>query len=434
MLEGEGLMGSIKIGLLGLGNVGSGVWNILHQNKEKIKQYTGVDIQVKKVLVRNMNKMRNVSIPKEVMTTNIDEIIIDPEIQIIVELIGGLDPAYDYMKRAIESGKHVVTANKAVIATYGSELFSLAKKNRVEIRFEGSVGGGIPIISTLTKSLAGNQIDEIIGIINGTTNYILTQMSQNGMAFDEALKLAQINGYAEADPSSDIEGEDAAFKLAILAAISFGIHIDPNKIPREGIMKISEAEIQYAAHLGYTVKLLATAKKQGDNLQIHVHPALVPNHHPLAAVSNEFNALFIRGNAVGELMLYGKGAGSLPTGSAVVGDILDVVKHIRYSIELGEGFVANGRKLNLIGEGEGFYYIRLQVVDKPGVLGRIATTFGRHGISLDSVVQRGRGEKIVPLVFITHQVERAKLDEALEEIGKFDVVSEVASILRVENL
>jgi len=427
-------MKSIKIGLLGLGNVGSGVWDILNKNRKKITQYADVDIEIKKVLVRNLDKVRNISIPTKIMTTNIDEIIGDPDIEIVVELIGGIETAFDYIKKAIENGKHIVTANKAVIATHGDELFSLASKKGVEIRFEGSVGGGIPIISTLTKSLVANQIDEIVGIINGTTNYILTKMSRNGMTFNEALKLAQKNGYAEADPTSDIEGEDAAFKLAILAAISFGVRIDPNKIPREGITRISEAEIQYAAHLGYAVKLLATAKKQGDNLEMHVHPALVSIHHPLAAVSDEFNALFIRGNAVGELMLYGKGAGSLPTGSAVVGDILDIVKLIQLSAKMGDKIVTNGRKFNVIGEGKGAYYIRLQVVDKPGVLGKITTTFGKYGISLASVVQQGKGERIVPLVFITHQVERSKLNEALKEIGSFDVIKEVASILRVENL
>jgi len=425
---------SVKVGLLGLGNVGSGVWEIFGENNEKITRYIDADIEIKKILVRSLDKVRNVSIPKEIMTTNVEEILNDPEIEIVVELIGGIDTAFDYMKRAIEKGKHIVTANKAVIATHGTELFSLASQKGVEVRFEGSVGGGIPIISTLTRSLVANQIDEVVGIINGTTNYILTKMTQEGMDFAEALKLAQENGYAEADPTSDVDGEDAAFKLAILAAISFGVKIDPNKIPREGIRRISEVEIQYAKHLGYTVKLLATAKKQNGDLEIHVHPALVSNHHPLASVSNEFNALFIRGNAVGELMLYGKGAGSLPTGSAVVGDILDVVKHIQNSGKTGSEIITNGRKFNVIGEGRGAYYVRLQVIDKPGVLGKITTTFGKYGISLASVVQQGKGERVVPLVFITHQVERSKLNEALEEIRDFDIVKEVASILRVETL
>lgn len=434
MSEGVEQMKSIKIGLLGLGNVGSGVWQIFSGNKDNITRYTDADVEIKKVLVRSLDKTRDVSIPKEVLTTDIEEILNDPEIKIVVELIGGIDTAFDYMKRAIEKGKHIVTANKAVIATYGTELLSLAGEKGVEVRFEGSVGGGIPIISTLTRNLAANQIDEIVGIINGTTNYILTKMTQEGMDFAEALKLAQENGYAEADPTSDVDGEDAAFKLAILAAISFGVRIDPNEIPREGIRRISEVEIQYAKQLGYTIKLLATAKKQNGNLEIHVHPALVSNNHPLASVSNEFNALFIRGNAVGELMLYGKGAGSLPTGSAVVGDILDVVKHIQHSVKSGNEVLANGRKFNVIGEGRGAYYVRLQVIDKPGVLGRITTTFGKHEISLASVVQQGIGESVVPLVFITHQVERSKLDEALDEIRNFDVVKEIASILRVETL
>ena len=316
----------VKIGLLGLGNVGSGVIKILQENINKIRDYTGTDIIVEKILVRDINKPRDVVFNKQLLTTNAEDILNNPEIDIVVELIGGIEPAFSYIKQAMENGKHVVTANKAVIATYCKELFELADKNNVEIRFEGSVGGGIPIIDTITNNLAGNEIDELVGIINGTTNYILTRMSRESMSFDTALKKAQEKGYAEADPSSDIEGQDAAYKLAILAAISFGLQVNPNDIPCEGITKISEHEIRYAEQIGYAVKLLATARKKDGKLEIHVHPTLIPTHHPLAAVHNEFNALFIKGNAVGELMLYGKGAGSMPTGSAVVGDILDINK------------------------------------------------------------------------------------------------------------
>jgi homoserine dehydrogenase len=334
----------------------------------------------------------------------------------------------------MENRKHVVTANKAVMATHCKELFETAKANDVEIRFEGSVGGGIPLIDTITTKLAGNRIDGLVGIINGTTNYILTRMSREDMSFEEALKKAQEKGYAEADPSSDIEGQDAAYKLAILAATAFGMYIDPNDIPCEGITKITEAETRYAAELGYAVKLLATARNKGGDLEIHVHPAIIPDSHPLAGVNNEFNALLIEGNAVGELMLYGKGAGSLPTGSAVVGDILDIIRMMRQSAKTGSSLAAGRNNLNLVGEDTGSYYIRITVVDKPGVLGVITTTLGKHGISIASVSQRSLGERLVPVIFITHEVERQKLDKGLAELRNYsDVVKEVACILRVES-
>jgi len=424
---------SIKIALLGLGNVGKGVWEILHRHPNMIKEYIGVPVEIKKILVRDVPKKRDIDVPPYMLTANFDDILFDEDIHIIVELIGGLYPAYEYVKKAIEMGKHVVTANKAVIASYGRELIQLANRRNVVLRFEGSVGGGIPIIATLTKSLAANEIETVVGIINGTTNYILTQMTRYDMDFNTALKLAQQKGYAEANPSSDVEGEDAAFKLSILAFIAFGVQVPPQDIPREGITRISEKEIQYAAQLGYTIKLLAAARKHDGKLDLHVHPTLVPITHPLAAVNDEFNALFIKGDAVGELMMYGKGAGSLPTGSAVVGDILDVASAMMSGRVMPYAYRNSGKNLHINGEGEGEYYIRLEVVDRPGVLGKISTVLGNYGVSIASVVQRGRGEPVVSLVLITHRVERKQLDLALEEIKKFDVVEEVASILRVES-
>ncbi|NLO82524.1 MAG: homoserine dehydrogenase [Clostridiales bacterium] len=427
---------SVKIALLGIGNVGSGVWEILERNHDRISKYTGVPIEVKRVLVRDVNKKRNVSVPADLLTASYADIVDDPEIKIVVELMGGLNPAYDYIKQAIENKKSVVTANKAVISHYGRELIELARRNQVELRFEGSVGGGIPIINTLNKSLAANEIDTIVGIINGTTNYILTQMTNQGVDFDTALKMAQQKGYAEADPSSDIDGEDAAFKLSILTFIAFGVQVPPQDIPREGITRISEKDIQYAAQLGYTIKLLATAKKHDGKLDLHVHPALVPNNHPLAAVNDEFNALFIKGDAIGEFMMYGKGAGSLPTGSAVMGDIMDIAAALPAGspskLNRLNGFDEDVERLKINGEGWGEYYIRLEVVDRPGVLGKISTALGNYEVSIASVVQRGRGERIVPLILITHRVEKRRLNQALEEIQEFDVVDEVASILRVE--
>lgn len=427
-------MNKIKIGVLGLGNIGKGVWNIIEENKIKVDSYVNSSLEIKKILVRDIHKNRGISVPEKFLTTDAKEIINDPEIDIIVEVLGGIHPAFDYIKQAFENGKHVVTANKAVIATHGETLRKLAKEHNVSLRYEASVGGGIPIINTLTQSLSANKIEEIVGIINGTTNYILTQMSDFGMDFDEALKLAQEKGYAEADPTSDIEGEDVAFKLSILISTAFGIRIDPQDIPREGITKISKKEIEYAAQLGYKIKLFATAKKIENHFEFHVHPTLVPTDHPLASVNNEFNALFIRGNAVGEIMLYGKGAGSMPTGSAVVGDILEIGKIIGTNYESASLNTLSAHNLNIIGEGISQYYIRTQVIDQPGVLGKISSTFGKYGISLKSVVQRSRGNSSVPLIFVTHEVERNELDKALKEIQTNGLVNEVASILKVENL
>ncbi len=427
-------MKDIHIGLLGLGNIGKGVYRILETNKNPIQNHIGANLKIQKILVRDIHKNRDIDVAQELLTEDAYEIINDPKIDMIVEVLGGIHPPYEYIKESLQNKKHVVTANKAVIATHGEELLKIAKENGVELRYEASVGGGIPIINTLTQSLSANQIDEMVGIINGTTNYILTQMAESGMDFDDALKLAQQKGYAEADPTSDIEGEDVAFKLSILISTAFGIQIPPESIPRAGITKISKQDIEYASQLGYKIKLLAVAKKQDNDFEFHVHPTLIPTHHPLASVSNEFNALFVRGNAVGELMLYGKGAGSMPTGSAVVGDMIEISKIMGTDYQCGNPVVGDKSTLNLIGEGSSQYYLHIQVIDKPGVLGRIATTFGRHGISLESVVQRTRGEASVPLVFITHEVDRSRLNQALEEIQSDEMIQEIKSILRVENL
>lgn len=426
-------MRAINIGILGLGNVGTGVATIFKENYDKIVEYIGMEINIKKILVRSLDKERDIELNNIDLTTDVSDILEDPDIDIIVELMGGIDPAFSYIKRAMENGKHVVTANKAVVASHYSELFDIAKKYDVELRFEGSVGGGIPLIHTITTKLAGNKITDVIGIINGTTNYILTRMSVEGLSFEEALKQAQEKGYAEADPTSDIEGEDVAYKLAIIAATSFGIHIDPEEISCEGISKVTEAEILYGKELGHTVKLLATAKMLDEKLEIHVNPTLIPDEHPLAAIHNEFNAVFIKGNAVGDLMLYGKGAGSLPTGSAVVGDILGIIKLMRQSAKTGSSISKNNQNVIPVGEGESSYYIRLEVFDKPGVLGAITTTFGKHDISIASVSQKDVGQKLVPVIFITHKVERVKLDAALKGLEELEgVVSEVASVLRLE--
>ena len=426
-------MKQINVGLLGFGNIGTGFAAILEENRVQIESTLRCSIQIKKILVREPEKYRDIVMPYELFTADADEILSDPEIHVIVELIGGVHPAYDYILAALKQHKHVVTANKAVMALYGKELFDVAEENKVSIRFEGSVGGGIPVIGSLTRSLAANQIEEIVSIINGTTNYILSQMDEAEMSFEDALKEAQSKGFAEADPASDISGEDAVYKISILTHVAFGVNVSPSAIPCTGIERISGKEMEFAKQLGYRIKLLATVRKNNGSLDIHVHPALVPFEHPLASVNHENNALYVKGNAIGELMLYGKGAGSLPTGSAVLSDVMEIVGIIKNDIHEVNVYTSRYQfEPKVISAGTNAYYIRLQVTDQPGVLGKITTAFGRCDISLESVVQRGRGGSSVPLIFVTHETGRDKLDAALKEISELDAVEEVASILMVQ--
>ncbi len=427
-------MKNVRVGLLGLGNIGKGTYTILTQNADRISGMSNSKIEVKKILVSDINKPRDIEVSKEILTTDAYNILNDPEIDVIVELIGGIDKAYEYIKAALSSGKHVATANKAVIATHGLELMELAKKNKVLLLHEASVAGGIPIITAMLKPLCGNDFQEIIGIVNGTTNYILTQMSENNLEYEVALKQAQEKGFAEADPTSDVEGEDAAYKLTILMLIAFGVYVDPKTIPREGITKISKEDIEYASQFGYKLKLLAGAKNSSGRLKYYVYPTLVPESHPLASVNNEFNALFVKGDAVGELMFYGKGAGSMPTGSAVVGDIVSIAKCIGtdlLEITPSQPYPITEEELELTGESRSEYYINFLVKDQPGALGKIMTVLGTHGISIQSVMQRAKGDDSLPVVFILHETRRQALDDALAEIVKNSYVEKVTSILRV---
>lgn len=419
----------VELGILGMGTVASGLINIMEFNKNKVHEKINRELIINKVLVNSLNKKRNVNLPKEVYTTDAYEVI-NSNADIIVELIGGISPAYEYIKAALNNKKHVVTANKALIAAHGEELQLLAEKNNVNLMYEASVGGGIPILNSIRNNLCANEFEYIFGIINGTSNYILTQMTENGLNYDQAVKEAQALGFAEADPSSDVEGYDAANKLSILSTLAFGHRIYVKDIPTEGITKISKEDIEYAKELGYNIKLLAAGIKNGNEIELSVHPAFIPASHPLSTVKNEFNAVFLKGNAVGELMFYGKGAGSLPTGSAVLGDIMHVVRN---SDSLT--FEDKGEKKYVISN-KGFkqYYINLEVIDKPGVLGSIASIFGKNNVSLASVVQRQKnGNDTVPLVFITHEAERKNINAALEETKKFEFVTELDSIIIVEN-
>ena len=424
-------MEKIKIGLLGMGTVGSGVWNILKENGDKIFRSCGYEIEIAKILVKDLHKKRNVDAPENLYTDDFNEILNDDEIKIVVEVMGGIEPARDYILKSMDKKKHVVSANKALIASSGKELFERAESKKVMFLYEASVAGGIPILSTIKESLSGNKIEEVMGIVNGTTNYILTKMAKDKVDFQSVLKEAQDKGYAELDPTADVEGYDAAHKLAILGLLSFGTNIDLSNVYREGITKITPVDIEYAKELGYAIKLLAIGKEKDNQIEMRVHPTFIPIDHPLASVGDAFNAVFLKGNAVGDLMFYGKGAGDMPTGSAVVGDIIDIIKN---KDNIFYPFNGENRKIvKPMEETICKYYIRITVKDKPGVLGKIAAEFGKNEVSLSSVIQKGRKTPTVSLVFITHRSKEGNVKNAIDSILSIEQVVEIANLIRVEN-
>lgn len=428
----------IGIGLLGAGTVGSGVIKLLEENSLQITQRLGVPLEIKRVLDRDRNKVLALGISPEKVAESFDEVLDDPEIQIIVELLGGIEPAREYLVKALSRGKHVVTANKDLVAAHGKELFEAAEAGRAEFYFEASVGGGIPVIRILKESLSANQIYEVIGIVNGTTNYILTRMSEEHLPFAEALREAQEAGYAEADPTSDIEGFDAARKIAILASIAFNTRIVPRDVFVEGITKITPRDIGYAREFGCVVKLLAIARESAGRVEVRVHPAFLPESHPLAAVNGVYNAIYIKGNAVGETMFYGKGAGQMPTASAVVGDIMEVVRNLK-SGSTGR-FPCTcylDKPLQSPGAIRSKYYVRLIVKDKPGVMASIAGVFGNHQVSLSSVIQKRNiqgADCMAEIVVITHEVNEQDIQDALLVIKGLSIVSSIENVIRVEGV
>ena len=435
--KGIGMRKIIKVGMLGIGNIGKGTYQALEMNHQKIAETTGLDIEIVKILNRNPAKDRGIDIPKEKYTADVNEILNDPDIDIVVELIGGIEPATTYRAQALSNGKSVVTANKAAIAANGPKLAALAQENHVLLRFEAAVAGGIPILTSVTTALLSNEFNEVHGILNGTTNYILTQMSEYGKDYADVLKDAQAKGFAESDPTADVEGIDAANKLSILISLIFGTAAAPDVIPTQGITAVSSEDITFASEAGYRIKLLASAQKSGGKVYGNVEPALIPVSHPLASVNNEFNAVFINGNAVDDLMFYGRGAGPLPTGSAVLGDVIgvarklekdsayDIVPQLRYD-----------SGLEFAGEGSNKYYIRMMVPERTGVLGKIASTFGEYGISIEAMQQKSpyevNGEDAAPIIFIVFEVEKSRLLEALEAIRKEGVILSIDNIMKVE--
>ncbi len=431
----------INIGMIGFGYIASEVFSLITNQKDYIAKKINRNLNVKRIAEKDPDKIKGANtagLENVEVSTDAEDVLNDGSIDIVVELIGGVDPAFDYVSRALSSGKYVVTANKDLIANRGKELYQVAEENNVDILFEASVLGGIPIIGPLKTSLAANNIEKVVGIVNGTTNYILTRMDRDGLAFDVALKKAQDLGIAEkANPASDIEGYDAACKIAILSSIAFNSRVVVDDVYREGITKITSDDMDNAAELGYRIKLLAIGSEEEGEISVRVHPALVPEAHILASIENEFNAIYIYGNYVGEIMSYGRGAGDKPTASSIVGDIISIAR----SYDRDKKTILNGcscfekKKIKSIDDTISKFYMLLDVVDRPGVLARIARVFGENSVSINSMIQRQiNREGSARLVFITHEVSNKNLYKSVKEISELEVVDRVINIIRVEDL
>lgn len=423
----------VRVGIIGFGTVGSGTVKVLLQNSVLIKKRTGLDIEIARIADLDIKRDRGIKLPEGLLTTNASEIIDDPGIDIVVELIGGIRPAKDFILKAIRNKKHVVTANKALLAEEGEEIFHEAKENGVMLGFEASVAGGIPIIKVVGEGLVANRFLSIYGIINGTSNYILTRMTAEGLSFKEALSEAQRLGYAEADPTLDVEGIDATHKLTILASLAFGIPLSYKSIYREGITGITPLDINFAKELGYRIKLLAIAKLTDGELELRVHPTMVPEEYLISKVDGVFNAIYVEGDAVGPTLYYGRGAGDMPTGSAVVSDIVDIAKRLSSPEPVRMAEPYGDVILKDMGEIVSMYYFRFTALDRPGVLSKISGILGEHNISIASVIQKGRRVGgAVPLVILTHMAKERDVLKALSEIDRLSVVADRSFFLRVE--
>jgi homoserine dehydrogenase len=427
----------VRIGLLGCGNVGAPLVELIRERGSVIAARTGLRLEVARVAVRSLAKERPVTLPDGVLTLDAAGLAVDPDIDVVVEVIGGIEPARELVLAALKAGKPVVTGNKELLANVGADLFAAAEEAGVDLLFEAAVAGGIPFMRPLRESLAGERIDRIMGIVNGTTNYILTRMTEEGVTYADALGEAQQLGYAERDPTADVEGHDAAAKAAIIASIAFGVRVVAGDVHDEGISGITPADIGYAAKMGYVVKLLAIAEQHdgaeadghAGEVAVRVHPAMVPADHPLASVRDSFNALFVEGAAVGDLMFYGRGAGGSPTASAVLGDVIDAALNRTRGSHATVGKLAKAR-IRPIDETETAYYLNMDVSDRPGVLAAVAGVFGRHDVSIRSMEQEGLGGE-ARLVFITHVAREAAMQATVRELHHLDAVDRITSVLRV---
>jgi len=431
-------MKKINIGLIGLGTVGSGVVKILRKKSSILKEKIGIEPYLKKICDKDVNRLRKVRIENLIKTQDPKEILDDPNIDIVVELIGGIYPAKELICEALKKGKHVVTANKHLLAYEGQEIFNTATKFSKNIYFEASVCAGVPIIKAIREGLVANRFLSIFGILNGTSNFILSRMSETKDSFSKALEEAKKKGYAERDPSLDIQGIDSAHKLAILAYLAFGRFINLKDIFIDGISDISLLDIRYAEELNLVIKLLAIAKKTNEELELRVHPTLIPYHHPLASVKGIFNAVYIQTDLAGELLFYGEGAGKNPAASAVVSDLVDLTKDIRAGLfrpPLNIIPDSSIKRLRKISDIKTRYYIRFMAKDLPGVLAKIAGILGKYRISIASVTQKERGKaKVVPVVMITHEIDERSMQKALEDISRLPVVKERPVAIRMEEV
>ena len=435
-------MSDIKVGLIGFGNIGAGVVRLLQENADVIRDKVGTGIVLKRIADLDITSDRGVTVDPGVLTNNVQDVFEDPEISIVIELIGGYEPAKTFVLKSIEKGKHIVTANKALLALHGDEIYTAADRKGVEIQFEAAVGGGIPVLTAIKGNMAANNFGSVIGIMNGTCNYILTRMTQEGADFAEVLKTAQELGYAEPDPTFDIEGVDTAHKLAILVSLCFGTKIDFNHIYTEGISRISGLDVKFANDFGYRIKLLAIGKLSDGCIEARVHPTMIPLHNPLSDVNGVFNAIRLTGDFVGPVMFYGRGAGQNPTASAIVGDLVGLAR----TMQAGAGrrmaplgFLDNKIKtipLKPMADIISKYMLRFSALDKPGVLAAIAGSLGAHGISIESMVQSAHQDSDaapVPIVIKTHEAHEGSVQTALEEIDRLDIISEKTVFIRIED-
>ncbi|MCM8757517.1 MAG: homoserine dehydrogenase [Candidatus Omnitrophica bacterium] len=431
-------MRGINVGLIGFGTVGTGVVKILKEKQTLLRNKTGTNIILRKIGDKDIKSKRAISVDESLLTTDPDQIIRDPQIDIVIELIGGIHPAKEYIIEALKNGKHIITANKALLAEEGKELFLIAKQHKLSIYFEASVGAGIPIIKSIREGLVANRFLSILGILNGTSNFILTKMSKENLSFKEALQEAKRKGFAEKDPTLDIQGIDSAHKLILLIYLCFGRLINLEDIFVEGISNISNIDLIYAKEMGWDIKLLAIAKKEAQELEVRVHPTLIPQDHLLSSVKGIFNAIYLSSDLINELLFYGPGAGQMPAASAVVSDLVDLVQNIKAGLFKPQLEVIQDssiQRLKNISEIESRYYIRFMAIDKPGVLAKISGLLGKYQISIASVNQKERKkQKVVPVVMLTHEAKEKNFKEALSRISKLDVIKEKPVAIRIEEL
>ncbi|PHA33959.1 homoserine dehydrogenase [Bacillus wiedmannii] len=427
-------MKEIQVGLLGLGTVGSGVVRIITDHQERLIHQVGCPVKVTKVLVQNIEKEREVEVPSTLLTQDANEILDNPNIDVVIEVMGGIDDAKAYILQALQSGKHVVTANKDLMALHGVELLAVAKDNKADLFYEASVAGGIPILRSIVEGLSSDLITKVMGIVNGTTNFILTKMSDEGRAYNDVLKEAQQLGFAEADPTSDVEGLDAARKMTILATLGFSTNVELGDVKVKGITSITEEDIEYSKSLGYTIKLIGLAKRDGEKLEVTVEPTLLPNTHPLAAVQNEYNAVYVYGEAVGETMFYGPGAGSLPTATAIVSDLVAVMQNIRLGVN-GNSAVSPQYKKVLKEPDEIVVkkFLRLHVKDEIGVFAKITSLFSERGVSFEKIIQMPLEEKgKAEIVIVTHRASLADHDYILHTLQGYEEIDCLKANYRIE--